>query len=72
MAHIDIASHRTLPRTAATTRRPGLMQMLHLWRSRRALAALDTAQLNDIGITAKDAAAEAARPIWDVPVHWRG
>ncbi|MBM1687619.1 DUF1127 domain-containing protein [Sulfitobacter geojensis] len=39
-------------------------------RSRRQLAALDQHQLDDLGISAKAAQAEANRPIWDVPAHW--
>lgn len=48
-----------------------LMQVIAVWRSRRALANLDSHALNDIGINAKRAAAEAAKPIWDVPTTWR-
>ncbi|MFT5648714.1 MAG: hypothetical protein ACI9TZ_000179, partial [Yoonia sp.] len=33
-------------------------------------AKLDTQQLCDVGISAKQAAAEADRPVWDVPAHW--
>ena len=39
-------------------------------RSRRALAQLDNAQLNDIGLTRAEAEAEARRPAWDAPEHW--
>lgn len=42
-----------------------------LWRSRRALAALDPSQLTDVGITAPDAQAEAQRPVWDAPASWK-
>jgi len=41
------------------------------WRQRRVLARLDDAALNDIGITYAQAQAEAAKPVWDVPAHWR-
>ena len=37
---------------------------------RKALAALDTAALADIGLTRVQAETEAARPIWDVPANW--
>ncbi|MEO9516278.1 MAG: DUF1127 domain-containing protein [Paracoccaceae bacterium] len=47
------------------------MQYLEIWRTRRALAALDTDALCDIGVSAKAAAQEAAKPIWDVPQTWR-
>ncbi len=48
-----------------------LSGLIGLWRSRRALAALDRAALEDIGLSAGDAQREARRPIWDVPTHWR-
>lgn len=44
---------------------------LTVWRQRRQLDRLDAEQLTDLGLTADDAAREAARPIWDVPGHWR-
>lgn len=40
------------------------------WRSRRALETLEPHMLDDIGISAKAAAKEARRGIWDVPAHW--
>ncbi len=42
-----------------------------LWRSRRALAALDSIQLEDVGITAAQAHVEAKRPLWDAPASWK-
>ncbi len=48
-----------------------LMRMIDVWRSRRALRALDDAALRDIGLSPRDAATEAARPIWDVPHTWK-
>ncbi len=50
----------------------GPVQMIALWRQRRALARLSPQQLADIGISAQDAKTEAARPMWDVPCHWVG
>lgn len=44
---------------------------LALWRSRRALAALSPDQLRDVGLSARDAAAEAARAPWDAPAAWK-
>ena len=41
------------------------------WRQRRALAQLDDAALNDIGISRTEAQDESRRPLWDVPTHWR-
>ena len=43
-----------------------------LARQRRALAKLDDGALNDMGLTRAEAEAEANRPFWDVPNHWRG
>ncbi|MGP3698764.1 DUF1127 domain-containing protein [Rhodobacter sp. NSM] len=40
-------------------------------RQRRALAQLDPHLLSDVGLTADEARAEAARPLWDVPSNWR-
>lgn len=60
-----------LARPAALSRlRPSLMQRLAVWRTRRALAALDARALADVGLTQDDAAAEAAKGVWDVPSTW--
>ena len=37
---------------------------------RKQLLNLDAARLADIGLTADQARAEAARPLWDVPRTW--
>lgn len=49
---------------------PTLIAMLSLHRERRALARLDDAALVDLGLSRAEAEIEAARPIWDAPVHW--
>ena len=49
---------------------PLLAAAYDVWRQRRALARLDDAALDDIGLSARDAHAEAKRPAWDVPDHW--
>ncbi|SLN17515.1 hypothetical protein PSA7680_00556 [Pseudoruegeria aquimaris] len=41
------------------------------WRTRQSLKTLDRAALRDLGLSRSQAAAEAARPIWDVPAAWR-
>jgi len=70
MALTDItARHSRRAAPAATTFNP--FTALAVWRSRRALARLDARALEDIGITARRAADEAAKPIWDVPATWR-
>jgi uncharacterized protein YjiS (DUF1127 family) len=48
-----------------------LYSALMVYRSRRDLARLDAHMLNDIGLTARQAEDEAARPVWDVPHTWR-
>lgn len=54
--------HLPLPRT--------LSAYLSLWRQRRALERLDSAMLQDIGLTRTEAQTEALRPFWDAPDHW--
>lgn len=59
-----------------TVSNPGRMLRLFkaaraLSRQRRDLARLDAARLADIGISAVEAHAEARRPFWDAPRHWR-
>ncbi|MCA0042942.1 DUF1127 domain-containing protein [Celeribacter litoreus] len=46
------------------------LNSLELRRQRKALAALDDALLEDIGLTREDAIREAQRPSWDAPCHW--
>ena len=48
-----------------------LRQWSSLSRQRAALATLDDAALRDLGLTRAEARAEAARPFWDAPDHWR-
>lgn len=43
---------------------------LAIWRTRRALAKLDSNQLKDIGISAAQARREARLAVWDVPSNW--
>ncbi|MFZ5710715.1 MAG: DUF1127 domain-containing protein [Pseudomonadota bacterium] len=49
----------------------GLFLALSAARQRRRLGQLDDHLLNDIGLDRPTAEAEAARPLWDVPSHWR-
>ena len=44
-----------------------LGQWIRLSSERRALGNLSEQQLRDIGIDASTAAAESARPFWDIP-----
>ncbi|MFT6022826.1 MAG: hypothetical protein ACI9PY_000937 [Ascidiaceihabitans sp.] len=48
-----------------------LRHIFSVWRSRRALAALDANALRDIGVSYKEAQTEANRVAWDVPQNWR-
>jgi len=48
-----------------------LLAALDLLQQRRALAQLDDTRLADLGLTRAAAQAEAARPFWDAPEHWR-
>lgn len=67
--------------TMMTAPRHARPSLLPLWftvktliavrRQRRRLKSLDDAALRDIGISRADAAAEAARPLWDAPENWR-
>lgn len=45
--------------------------ILAVWRQRRRLAEMDASRLDDLGISAREAAREAGRPVWDVPGFWR-
>ncbi|MGZ9811092.1 DUF1127 domain-containing protein [Pseudoroseicyclus sp. H15] len=50
----------------------GIVAVMHgLWLQRRALASLDQARLDDLGLSQADVAREAERPFWDVPATWR-
>jgi len=51
---------------------PRLLSLLALRRDRARLRDLPPHMLRDIGITREEAMAEAGRPLWDVPPHWRG
>ena len=52
-------------------RKTGLMGYVDLYRQRRALAALDDNRLADIGLSRREADAEASRPVWDAPTYWK-
>jgi uncharacterized protein YjiS (DUF1127 family) len=58
---------RGLSLFASLTGRLSAMQAVA--RQRRVLAGLDAARLHDLGLSADQAAAEAARPLWDLPVQ---
>ena len=48
-----------------------VLTLFDVRKSRIDLDRLTDEQLHDIGLTREDVMAEMARPIWDVPRHWR-
>ncbi|WP_375261548.1 DUF1127 domain-containing protein [Palleronia sp.] len=52
-------------------RRTSLLEWWGLYRQRRQLGELDARMLSDIGCSRIEAEAEAGRPVWDAPAHWR-
>ena len=60
-----------LNRTATGPKLSTFDRLYDVWRQRQALQKLDIDALNDIGISRKDAFAEARRPFWDAPSTWR-
>ena len=59
----------TLPHTGALR---FVVAALAVWKERRALSRLDQDRLDDLGLTCEDVLKETAKPVWDVPAHWRG
>ena len=66
---ITTARQTTRPTTGFWNR---LLELVALQRQRTQLRDLTDHELRDIGITRAAAYKEAMRPLWDVPVHWRG
>lgn len=54
-------------RRPVSARRVSFLDVLALYRQRRALARLDDDALDDLGITREEADAESRRPFWDFP-----
>ncbi|WP_456389785.1 DUF1127 domain-containing protein [Profundibacter sp.] len=67
------------PAHTFTTQRPPvfrgvlrlIVKIIATQDQRRALRTLDSAALNDLGLSYADAKREANRPFWDVPATWR-
>ena len=49
-----------------------VVQANRVHRSRRHLSRLSDEALNDIGLTRAQATEEAAKPVWDAPIGWKG
>ncbi|MEN9409002.1 MAG: hypothetical protein RL216_976 [Pseudomonadota bacterium] len=62
--------HRILTTSLPTPRRRRPL-VAHLSPA-LALHRLPPHMLRDIGVTEEEAQAEPARPLWDIPPHWRG
>jgi len=69
MAFIDVITVDR-PRLVSA-KKPSFWQRLAVWRTRRALGALDADALRDIGVSPAAAAREAQKGIWDVPATWK-
>ncbi len=61
---------RTFPKQRPSAFRV-IAQIFATQGQRRALRTLDSAALNDLGLTYADAKREANRAFWDVPATWR-
>lgn len=75
MSDCDRAVSEHLPKPAGRFKLRSILRYLaHARATRRQrahLSRLDDAALRDIGLTRDIVAAEASRPIWDAPAHWR-
>ncbi len=69
MAFLSNTQHACRPAPAT---RPSLLDLLSLYRQRRALGRLDKSALKDIGIAPEEAHTESRRSFWDVPANWQG
>lgn len=48
-----------------------IMTLADVAKQRRALGKLDTSRLEDLGISQHAAKAEADKPFWNAPNHWK-
>lgn len=70
MERVSIASHFA-PKSTLTGLAKFVANCFETRRQRRQLAKLGPQALTDLGLSEKEAKAEANRPIWDVPANWR-
>jgi uncharacterized protein YjiS (DUF1127 family) len=73
LGHLLMVGSADILRRSAPERALGHVVTLwaRLFAERRALSQLDERLLRDIGLNEGDAAREAARPFWDIPVGRR-
>ncbi len=69
--HSRVSPLSSLARHPTRSARWSLLSLWSLHRQRSRLADLDADRLDDLGLARIEAVAEAARPVWDVPAHWR-
>ena len=70
-AHIPAPILNVFVPTNGWPQLPTISQMAATRRQRREMRSLEDHILDDIGLTQSQADAEAKRPVWDVPAHWR-
>lgn len=63
---------RPAPRRSSASLLHRIASLLTLRRQRARLRDLPPHMLRDIGLSPEEAQAEADRPFWDAPSHWRG
>lgn len=61
---------KSKPYNVASTLRL-VTRMLETRTQRSTLAQLDTARLEDMGLSFDQVSGEVKRPFWDVPAHWK-
>ncbi|WP_158966935.1 DUF1127 domain-containing protein [Chachezhania sediminis] len=68
MTHLTMT--RRMPRFEMLNPFSHLMYLSTVRRERDALSKLDARALEDVGLNADEAHAEASRSFWDAPAHW--
>ncbi len=68
MIATEARSHTVFGAPALLT---AIVSAFEVRKQRAALKTLDAGRLADLGLTHDQAAAEARRPSWDAPAHWK-